>query len=110
MAEPSRPFSPYGWRRRLADALTLAGIALAALIVDSLLPPERIETAVHPISYLHADSVVAYAIPLSGGDMGHCAIDEKTFLDLAPLDAIVVERSPLFGRCLGVRRLAPNRQ
>ena len=108
MAEPFRPFSPYGWRRRLADALTLAAIAFAALMVDTLLPPERIETEVHPISYLHADSVVAYAIPLSGGDMGRCATDEKTFLDLAPLDAIVVERSALFGRCLGIQRVVAD--
>ena len=108
MAEPFRPFAPYGWRRRLVDALTLTSIALAALIVDSLLPPERIETAVHPISYLHADSVVAYAIPLSGGDIGRCAIDEKTFLELAPLDSIVVKRSALFGRCLGIRRIVAD--
>ena len=108
MAEPASPFAAYGWHRRLVDALTLAGIALAALIVDALLPPERIETEVHPISYLHADSVVDYAIPLSGGDMGRCAIDENTFLDLAPLDAIIVERTALFSRCLGIRRIVPG--
>ncbi len=110
MTEPARPFAPYGWRKRLADALTLAGIALAALIVDTLLPPERIETAVHPMSYLHADSVIDYSIPLSGGEMGRCAIDEKRFLALAPGDAIIVERTALFSRCLGIRQPAPNCQ
>ncbi len=108
MTEPACPFAPYGWRRRLGDALTLAGIAFATLIIDALLPPERIETAVHPMSYMHAESVVDYAIPLSGGDMGRCAIDEKTFLGLAPLDAIIVERTALFDRCLGIRRIVPD--
>ena len=108
MTEPARPFASYGWRRRLGDVLTLAGIVLAALIIDALLPPERIETAVHPMSYIHAESVVDYAIPSSGGDMGRCAIDEKTFLDLAPLDTIIVERTALFDRCLGIRRIVPD--
>ncbi|WP_412480935.1 hypothetical protein [Azonexus sp. IMCC34839] len=106
MAEPSRPFAPYGWHRRLVDALMLAGIVLTALIVDTLLPPERIETAVHPMTYRHGSAIVDYVIPLSGGDMGRCATDDKTFLDLAPLDAIIVERTALFSRCLGVRPMA----
>jgi hypothetical protein len=95
------PQNPLPMQKALTIAATLV---LTIVVLDHLLPPDRLETTVYGSS-LHADTgpALIYDIPDSGGGIASCAVSPATLQQLPNKSEIVVSTSAIFGRCTGVQ-------
>ncbi len=82
-----------------AIAITLFAIACFWPVVDNLLPAEETDTHVHHF----LEGKVAYMAPGTGGGMETCSVTLDASRQLQQGDEIVVTRTPVFGRCTGIK-------
>ena len=82
----------------LSTLLTLGSVAGAVAFVDAVLPAQVIEAEVWNGIGEDAGRVY-YIVPLSGGVLEWCPVETKR---LPAGQGIVVRRSQVLGRCLGV--------
>jgi hypothetical protein len=89
----------------MKKALTIAAtLVLTIVVLDRLLPPDRLETTVYGSS-VSADTrhTLIYDIPDSGGGIASCDVSPATLQQLPNQSDIVVSTSAIFGRCTGVQ-------
>ncbi len=87
--------------RLSAIAITLFAIACFWPAVDNLLPAEETDTHVH--HFLEGKDALAYVVPGTGGGVETCSITQDASSQLQQGDEIVVTRTPVFGRCIGIK-------
>lgn len=94
-------------KRRILSSLKAIAILLivgyCGLALDSLLPTEEMDTHVHHL--LETTDSVVYVVPGSGGELATCSIADKEFRQLQPNTEIVVLRTLILSRCVGVSQL-----
>lgn len=89
----------------MKKALTIAAtLVLTIVVLDRLLPPDRLETTVYRRNAsADAGHALIYDIPDSGGGIASCAVSPATLEQLPEKSEIVVSSSAIFGRCTGVQ-------
>ncbi len=76
-------------------------VVCGALVVDSLLPTEELDSDVH--HFLKNGDVLAYIVPLTGGELDTCSIAGKELQAVKVKTKISVQRTPIFGRCVDIK-------
>ena len=91
-------------RRSMRKFLIFAAtLALVLMLLDRLLPPDRMDTTVHSNTFTAASGgEVIYNLPLSGGGIESCSVPQDTVRALPEKNEVVVATSAIFGRCTGV--------
>jgi hypothetical protein len=91
---------------RLITAVVLAAILIFFVTgcfwaVDGLLPVEEMDTHIH--HFLKEKDSLAYIVPGTGGGMDTCPVAHNDSRQLQPNAEIVVMRTLIFSRCVGVK-------
>ena len=94
-------------QRRILLSLKAIAILLVVgycgLALDGLLPTEEMDTHVHHL--LKTTDSVVYGVPGTGGELATCSIADEEFRQLQPNTEIVVLRTLILGRCVGVNQV-----
>jgi hypothetical protein len=81
--------------------VSLLAVGCCCLALDGLLPTEEIDTRVD--HFVETDGSLAYGVPLSGGEMDTCSLEDNELRALQPKTPVVVQRTLILSRCVGVK-------